>query len=93
MQNQGFPVSAYLKIGTAVRIAYTLGLHQPQSYGEMTTLHRQNALRISWTVYQLDSEISRPPGRPCNIDGATWHPAALSEMVRTYQCKPNLMTS
>ncbi|KAL2786700.1 hypothetical protein BJX66DRAFT_341917 [Aspergillus keveii] len=81
LHNQGFAVPSYLNIGSAVRIAYTLGLHQPEPYSEMTTVNREAALRVAWTLYQLDCEISRPPGRPCNIEVASWHPIKPSDMT------------
>ncbi len=87
MLNQGFAIPAYLHIGTAVRIAYTLGLHQASSYAEMTTVNREIALRLAWTLYQLDCEICRPLGRPSNITICSWHPIIPSEMVRSvYNC-------
>ncbi|GLA18162.1 hypothetical protein AnigIFM62618_005317 [Aspergillus niger] len=81
LHNQGFAVPAYLNVGTAVRIAYTLGLHSPESYAEMTTINRETALRVAWTLYELDACISRPSGRPCNIDERTWHPVIPTEMT------------
>ncbi|OJI96475.1 hypothetical protein ASPVEDRAFT_145967 [Aspergillus versicolor CBS 583.65] len=81
LHNQGFAVSSYLNVGTAVRIAYTLGLHEPQSYAEMTTIHKETALRVAWTLYELDACMSRPSGRPCNIDPWSWHPVMPSDMM------------
>lgn len=82
MHNQGFAVTSYLNIGTAVRIAYTLGFHQPQQRSEATTIHQETILRVAWTLYQLDSEICRAQGRPPNIEECSWHPTMSIEMVR-----------
>ncbi|KAL2834802.1 hypothetical protein BJY01DRAFT_223956 [Aspergillus pseudoustus] len=81
LHNQGFAVASYLNVGTAVRIAYCLGLHAPQSYAEMTTIQREAAMRVACTIYELDACISRPSGRPCNIDPGSWHPSMPSEMA------------
>ncbi|KAH8894408.1 hypothetical protein GQ53DRAFT_82957 [Thozetella sp. PMI_491] len=83
MYNEGFPIPSYLYIGTAVKIAYTLGLHQPKAYASMTASNRETALRMAWTMYQVDCEVSRPTGRPTSIDQANWHPIMPSETLTT----------
>lgn len=46
----------------------------------MVPSDREPALRIAWTLYQVDSDISRSTGRPSSIDEASWHPIMPSEI-------------
>ncbi|KAL2013017.1 hypothetical protein VTN00DRAFT_542 [Thermoascus crustaceus] len=81
MQNESFTVIAYLYIGLAARIAITLGLHREEAYREMDIFRRECALRVWWTLFQLDHEISRYRGRPCAIDETETHMKMPSEMA------------
>ncbi|KAF9636500.1 hypothetical protein BFW01_g7396 [Lasiodiplodia theobromae] len=58
----------YLYIGTAVRTAYSLGMHvekaAPPSRGR---LEREQNRRIWWTLYLLDYEIAHRYGNPCAV--------------------------
>ncbi|QKX53914.1 uncharacterized protein TRUGW13939_00994 [Talaromyces rugulosus] len=59
--------AAYNVLGTAVRIAYSLGLHRdpPASLGITKTELRR---RIWWSLYVLDSKLSLELGRPMVVD-------------------------
>ncbi|KAL1963721.1 hypothetical protein VTN77DRAFT_7925 [Rasamsonia byssochlamydoides] len=81
LQNESFTVGAYLYIGLAARIAYTLGLHREETYDEMNMVGRETALRVWWTLFQLDHEISRYRGRPCAIEAGDIHRRMPSEIA------------
>lgn len=59
--------AAYNVLGTAVRIAYSLGLHRdpPASIGITKAELRR---RIWWSLYVLDSKLSMEVGRPMVVD-------------------------
>jgi hypothetical protein len=59
--------AAYTVLGTAVRIAYSLGLHRdpPASLGITKAELRR---RIWWSLYILDSKLSLELGRPMAVD-------------------------
>ncbi|CRG89925.1 Cutinase transcription factor 1 alpha [Talaromyces islandicus] len=59
--------AAYNVLGTAVRIAYSLGLHRdpPASLGITKVELRR---RIWWSLYILDSKLSMELGRPMIVD-------------------------
>jgi hypothetical protein len=74
-----YSVSAYLMLGTAVRIAYTLGQHRNLSPKMRRSVEREQSRRLWWTVYQLDQEIAIRLGYPCAIvDETTWIQTPLS---------------
>ncbi|KAF7594855.1 hypothetical protein BBP40_008185 [Aspergillus hancockii] len=60
------PSAAYNSLGTAGRIAYSLGLHRdpPATLGPTKQELRR---RIWWSLYILDSRLSRELGRPTII--------------------------
>ena len=67
LQSHCFFNAAYLHIGTAVRIAFSLGLHVdkfPVIHGHV---QREHARRLWWTLYNLDSAMALQNGKPCAI--------------------------
>lgn len=68
LQIECYTNAAYLYIGTAVRTAYSLGMHvekaAPPSRGR---LEREQNRRIWWTLYLLDYEIAHRYGNPCAV--------------------------
>ena len=84
LQGHCFSNNAYLHIGLAVRIAFSLGLHRDKyslSHGIVDTEH---ARAIWWTLYNLDQEIALRSGKPCSISEifAKLPPNFPSEQVR-----------
>lgn len=79
-----YTVTAYLTVGTTVRMAYSLGLHRDISpppppppsrpAGGVDSVARARLHRLWWTVYQLDQEVASQLGYPCAVpcdsDGA-----------------------
>ncbi|KAF4310760.1 Transcription factor [Botryosphaeria dothidea] len=59
--------AAYLYIGTAVRTAYSLGLHVDKAPPSRGHLEREQNRRIWWTLYLLDYEIAHRYGNPCAV--------------------------
>lgn len=79
-----FGNTAYVYIGTAARIAFTLGLHSHGSVGSRHSLHGQEDLRLFCTMYLLDLDVALCYGHPPAI-GEDVVPGALrapSEDVR-----------
>ncbi|KAL1649611.1 hypothetical protein SLS58_001668 [Diplodia intermedia] len=68
LQTECYTNAAYLYVGTAVRTAYTLGLHveraAPPTRGR---LEREQNRRIWWTLYVLDYEMAHRYGNPCAV--------------------------
>ncbi|KKF93723.1 putative transcriptional regulatory protein [Ceratocystis platani] len=58
------PDQAYLYIGSAARIAYTLGLHIKKETHARPIFQRQLELRIFCTIYLLDMDIALTHGYP-----------------------------
>ncbi|KAL4759695.1 Zn(II)2Cys6 transcription factor [Aspergillus foveolatus] len=48
---------AYLHLGTAVRIGFSLGLHRNISPRKSSSVERERARRLWWTIYTLDHEM------------------------------------
>ncbi|KAJ4335114.1 hypothetical protein N0V87_006390 [Didymella glomerata] len=61
-------VTAYLYIGTAIQIAWSLGLHRDQLPMSKSEEEREENRRIWWTVTSLDLEIGMRGGSPTLID-------------------------
>ena len=68
MENLCSRVSAYLYIGAAVQMAYSLGLHRDQIVESGTALERETHRRIWWTLFILDQELASRGGSPFHID-------------------------
>ncbi|KAF1926761.1 uncharacterized protein M421DRAFT_206124 [Didymella exigua CBS 183.55] len=61
-------VTAYLYIGTAIQIAWSLGLHRDQLPMSKSEEEREENRRIWWTLTTLDLEIGMRGGSPTLID-------------------------
>ncbi len=60
-----FGNTAYVYVGSAARIAYTLGLHSLADNGPPRhSLHQQTDLRLFCTLYMLDLDITLCYGNP-----------------------------
>ncbi|KAK0637354.1 fungal-specific transcription factor domain-containing protein [Bombardia bombarda] len=62
-----YSVTAYLLLGTAVRIGFSLGLHRDVSPRSKDSLERERCRRLWWTIYTLDHEMASRFGYPCSI--------------------------
>lgn len=62
-----YSITAYLHLGTAVRIGYSLGLHRDVSLRDKDSLERERGRRLWWTIYVLDQEMASRFGYPCSI--------------------------
>ncbi|KAK3689087.1 hypothetical protein B0T22DRAFT_490617 [Podospora appendiculata] len=60
-------VTAYLIIGTTVRMAYSLGLHRNISLSTADSVSRARWHRLWWTIYLVDQEVAIQLGYPCAI--------------------------
>lgn len=61
-------VTAYIYVGSAIDIAYTLGLHRHQLPISGTEEDCEESRRIWWTLFILDLEIAMRGGSPTHID-------------------------
>jgi hypothetical protein len=59
-----FGHTAYVYIGSAARIAFTLGLHSQGDSGPRHSLHKQTDIRLFCTLYMLDLDITLCYGDP-----------------------------
>ncbi|SPO07712.1 uncharacterized protein DNG_10407 [Cephalotrichum gorgonifer] len=62
-----YSITAYLNIGTAVRIGFSLGLHRDVFLRSKGSLERERSRRLWWTIYILDYEMASRFGYPCSI--------------------------
>ncbi|KAK3367743.1 fungal-specific transcription factor domain-containing protein [Podospora didyma] len=62
-----YSVTAYLHLGTAVRIGFSLGLHRDVSPKSKDSLEREWGRRLWWTIYVLDYEMASRFGYPCSV--------------------------
>lgn len=67
MHGMCYSVAAYLYLGTAVRIAFSLGLHHDIFPCTKTSVERERERRVWWTIYTLDYETASRFGYPCAI--------------------------
>ncbi|PYH45914.1 transcription factor domain-containing protein [Aspergillus saccharolyticus JOP 1030-1] len=86
MQNLNRRDAAFLYIGTALRMAISLGLHQEASDPAMSEEDRNRRRRSWWSVYSLDRLLSVKSGNPITIQdediGTTWpQPVNPSDVV------------
>lgn len=63
-----FRITSYLYMGTAMQIAFSLGLQHDQSPTTQSPVSRQVNRRIWWTLYIFDHEIASRCGSPCVSD-------------------------
>ncbi|KAH5036335.1 hypothetical protein HBI62_036200 [Parastagonospora nodorum] len=68
LENLCSRVSAYLYIGAAIQIAFSLGLHRDQIPETGTAIDREQNRRIWWTLFMLDQELASRSGTPHLID-------------------------
>ncbi|KAF9773349.1 hypothetical protein IL306_008882 [Fusarium sp. DS 682] len=86
-QSNGFTNSAYLHIGLAVRIAFSLGLHLDKYSTKSGVVSQAHARRLWWTLYLLDQDLSLALGKPSMNsppNETSWKPPLPSEFVSAY---------
>ncbi|KAK9351330.1 fungal-specific transcription factor domain-containing protein [Lipomyces doorenjongii] len=59
--------SAWLAIGTALRIAIALGFHRQSSAANLNLINQEIRKRVFWTIYSLDRILSTILGRPITL--------------------------
>ncbi|KAL0943278.1 zn 2cys6 transcription factor [Colletotrichum truncatum] len=96
---------SYFFVGTAVRLALTLGCNLPFSEQQCLPSERAHRTRIWWTVYMLDQRISAGLGLPASVDDRQItfdlpgpspgfeSPEALNINVRIARATSEIMTS
>ncbi|EXJ72932.1 uncharacterized protein A1O5_04081 [Cladophialophora psammophila CBS 110553] len=67
MHGSCYSMAAYLNVGAAVKIAFSLGLHRDMCSRTKDLIERERCRRLWWTIYTLDHEISIRLGYPCAI--------------------------
>ncbi len=60
-------VTAYLHLGTAMRIGFSLGLHRDLALKNKDALEWERGRRLWWTIYVLDTEMASRFGYPSAI--------------------------
>jgi hypothetical protein len=63
-----FRITSYLYMGTALQIAFSLGLQHDKSPTNQSPVTKQINRRIWWTLYIMDQEIASRCGSPCISD-------------------------
>lgn len=87
MQSYAFSNSAYLYVGIAVRMAFSLGLHLDKYFSSHDLVQKEHARRIWWSLDILDQEMAFRVGKPClagSPTGADWQSPLPSEQVTLY---------
>ncbi|TDZ19579.1 Proline utilization trans-activator [Colletotrichum orbiculare MAFF 240422] len=96
---------AYFFIGTAVRLALTLGCNLPFAEQQCLPSERAHRTRVWWTAYMLDQRISAALGLPASVDDRQisfdlpgpapgfGSPEALNVSVRIARATGEIMTS
>ncbi|KAH7213155.1 hypothetical protein DER44DRAFT_692412, partial [Fusarium oxysporum] len=82
--SNGFTNSAYLHIGLAVRIAFSLGLHLDKYSTKSGVVSQAHARRLWWTLYLVDQDLSLALGKPgmnSPPNETSWKPPLPSEFV------------
>ena len=79
-----YSITAYLHLGTAVRIGYSLGLHRDVFLRSKGSLERERSRRLWWTIYVLDHEMASRFGYPCSVidDAVFMSTPPATEQVR-----------
>lgn len=67
LQSGCFSNAAYLHVGTAVRIAFSLGLHREKDPPNSSYMQKEYNRRLWWALYVLDYDIASRFGNPCAI--------------------------
>ncbi|RSL68878.1 hypothetical protein CEP53_002441 [Fusarium sp. AF-6] len=84
LQSNGYLNSAYLQIGTAARIAFSLGLHLDKYSSSDSLVSKAYARRLWWTLFLFDHDISLQMGKPSmsgSSDVCHWRPPLPSEQI------------
>ncbi|KAI1010528.1 hypothetical protein LB503_004902 [Fusarium chuoi] len=84
-RSNGFTNSAYLHIGLAVRIAFSLGLHLDKYSTKSGVVSQAHARRLWWTLYLVDQDLSLALGKPSMNsppNETSWKPPLPSEFPR-----------
>ncbi|KAL2206876.1 hypothetical protein CC79DRAFT_1358677 [Sarocladium strictum] len=84
LQSNGCTNSAYIHIGLAVRIAFSLGLHLDKYSTKDSVVAKAYARRLWWTLFLFDQDLSSQLGRPSmtsSTASGTWQPPLPSEHV------------
>lgn len=87
LQSNGFTNPAYVHVGLAVRIAFSLGLHLDKYSTKDSVVARAYARRLWWTLFLFDQDLSLQLGKPCMTVSTTsgaWQPPLPSESVSFY---------
>ncbi|KAJ9644294.1 hypothetical protein H2204_001645 [Knufia peltigerae] len=72
---------AWVVLGSAVRIAQSLGLHLPEScWEEESKFQTENRKRIWWSLYELDTVLSVQLGRPLAMGDPCWPASEVGEL-------------
>lgn len=84
MHSYAFSNSAYLYIGIAVRIAFSLGLHLDKYFSPNDLIQKEHARRIWATLQVVDQELAFRVGKPSMAAppaGIEWQCPLPSEQV------------
>jgi proline utilization trans-activator len=68
MQNLNRRDTAFLYVGTALRMAISLALHHEVSSLQFSEAEKEHRRRVWWSVYSLDRILSVKSGNPIMID-------------------------
>lgn len=68
--NSGERNTAWMLVGSAARMAISLGLHRDNTAGSFDTIERNIRRRVWWSLYMFEHELSVVLGRPSGIDDA-----------------------
>ena len=67
MQNLGERDAAFLYVGTALRMAIALALHQEVRSSQLDEVQKERRRRVWWSVYSMDRILTIKSGNPIMV--------------------------
>lgn len=73
------PQPAFMLVGSAVRLAHTIGLHRNDYNHNLGPIEKEMRNRVFWVAVSLDSQLCLQTGRPPAHDLHDFHPELPSD--------------
>jgi hypothetical protein len=88
MQNLGERDAAFLYVGTALRMAISLALHQEVRSMQLDEMQKERRRRVWWSVYSMDRILTIKSGNPIMVQDDDIGVAAPSKLAHEPQYGP-----
>lgn len=75
------PQPAFMLVGSAVRLAHTIGLHRNDYNHNLSSVEKEMRNRVFWVAVTLDSQLCLQTGRPPAHDLHDFHPRLPSDAL------------